>query len=144
MARAYLFKAVPSLPANGMSVVGTIDFGLDGDFIGINGTIVGLTPGQHNFHVHQYGDMNNGCNAAGPIFNPTQINPNNYKSLAGNIGPVMANSNGVAYVNLQSSLLTFNGQNSVIGRGLMVHEIVSNPNDFPGTPFGCGVIGIVG
>jgi Cu/Zn superoxide dismutase len=71
------------------------------------------------------------------------LDPNNYKSLAGNIGPVMANSNGVAYVNLQSSLLTFNGQNSVIGRGLMVHEIVSNTDDFPGTSFGCGVIGIV-
>uniref|UniRef100_A0A914DLI2 Superoxide dismutase n=1 Tax=Acrobeloides nanus TaxID=290746 RepID=A0A914DLI2_9BILA len=64
-------------------------------------------------------------------------------SLAGTIGPVMANSNGVAYVNIKSSLLTLNGQNSVIGRGLNVHEIVSNPNDYPGTPCGCGVIGII-
>ena len=38
------------------------------------GTISGLGPGLHGFHVHAKGDLRNGCKAAGGHFNPFASN----------------------------------------------------------------------
>lgn len=36
----------------------------------ITGNITGLTKGPHGFHIHQDGDLRNGCNSMGPHYNP--------------------------------------------------------------------------
>ena len=37
----------------------------------ITGNFTGLTPGQkHGFHIHQYGNLLEGCTTAGPHYNP--------------------------------------------------------------------------
>ena len=40
----------------------------------VRGKIEGLTPGYHGFHIHQLGDMTNGCKSMKGHFNPLQVN----------------------------------------------------------------------
>ena len=39
----------------------------------ISGSIQGLSPGRHGFHVHEIGDTSLSCSAAGPHFNPDMV-----------------------------------------------------------------------
>jgi hypothetical protein len=39
----------------------------------VRGTIQGLTPGLHGVHIHQFGNLSDNCNAAGPHFNPFNV-----------------------------------------------------------------------
>lgn len=39
----------------------------------ISGTILGLEPGYHGFHVHEIGDLGNNCKSAGGHFNPKLV-----------------------------------------------------------------------
>eukprot|EP01137_Pigoraptor_chileana_P035815 Opistho-2@30436 len=66
-----VFKAVCVLKGDA-AVTGTVTFTQEGDGSPtvIEGSIKGLTPGQHGFHVHEFGDNTNGCTSAGPHFNP--------------------------------------------------------------------------
>jgi hypothetical protein len=36
----------------------------------VTGNVTGLTAGLHGFHVHLKGDMREGCESAGPHYNP--------------------------------------------------------------------------
>ncbi|CAJ0574825.1 unnamed protein product, partial [Mesorhabditis spiculigera] len=90
----------------------------------IKGEIRGLTPGKHGFHVHQYGDSTNGCISAGPHFNPfnkTHGGPNDETRHVGDLGNVEADSNGVAKFEIKDSLIKIHGENTVVGRSLVVH-----------------------
>lgn len=59
-------------------VTGTIHFKQDASSKGpvnVTGEVKGLTPGEHGFHIHEFGDATNGCVSAGPHFN---VNPANH------------------------------------------------------------------
>lgn len=46
---------------------------LDSDNCLIDGTIDGLTPGEHALAVHECGDLSGGCQSVGPHFNPRSV-----------------------------------------------------------------------
>uniref|UniRef100_A0A914UXJ2 Superoxide dismutase [Cu-Zn] n=1 Tax=Plectus sambesii TaxID=2011161 RepID=A0A914UXJ2_9BILA len=90
----------------------------------IKGEIKGLTPGSHGFHVHQFGDSTDGCTSAGPHFNPfnkTHGGPQDDDRHVGDLGNVEAGSDGVAHIEMTDHLVQIHGENSVIGRSLVVH-----------------------
>jgi Cu-Zn family superoxide dismutase len=39
----------------------------------ISGRISGLAPGEHAFHIHEFGDLREGCIKAGDHYNPFHV-----------------------------------------------------------------------
>ncbi|KYN04746.1 PREDICTED: superoxide dismutase [Cu-Zn] [Cyphomyrmex costatus] len=139
-------------------IKGTIHFEQkeNSNTVRVCGQITGLQPGQHGFHVHEFGDNTNGCTSAGAHFNPLKKEhggPNDSMRHVGDLGNVEADTDGVAKVNITDSMIQLSGAHSVIGRTLVIH---ADPDDLgkgghelskttgnAGARLACGVIGIV-
>jgi Cu-Zn family superoxide dismutase len=135
---------------------GTIHFTQEGDGpVTLKGDISGLTPGQHGFHVHEFGDNTNGCASAGAHFNPfgkTHGGPADVERHVGDLGNVTAGADGVAHVAITDKLISLTGPQSIIGRTMVIHEAVddlgkgghetSKTTGNAGARLACGVIGI--
>jgi Cu-Zn family superoxide dismutase len=144
-------KAIAVLhPTQGNHVEGTVTFTKSGDTIKIVADVSGLTPGKHGFHIHQYGDCSSpDGNAAGGHFNPTKT-PHAGHDVAqrhvGELGNLEADPSGKAHLELTDQLITMSGENSIIGRGVIVHEkeddLKSQPVGNAGGRLACGVIGV--
>lgn len=76
------------------------------------------------FHIHQFGDNTNGCTSAGPHFNPfgkTHGAPEDEVRHLGDLGNIQTDAAGVAKGSKQDKLVTLFGENSVVGRTVVVH-----------------------
>merc|ERR1711998_558430 len=108
------------------SASGTLNFTADGDKVKVTGTVKGLSPGNHGFHIHMFGDTTNGCVSAGGHFNPgskTHGAPGDEERHAGDLGNIVADSNGVANVDITDHLIKLDASDfGIIGRSVVVHE----------------------
>jgi len=110
----------------------------------------GLTPGQHGFHIHEWGDTSSpDAMSAGSHYDPAMTkhhgSPTSDPRHAGDLGNLEANASGLAVLEIVVPGMSFGGPRSIIGRGVIVHE---KADDF-GQPVGnaggrvaAGVIGI--
>lgn len=115
--------------------------------------LTGVPPGEHGFHVHEFGDCGAGGEAAGGHYNPLGtthgmvVKDGVRSSHAGDMGNIVAKDDGTAELVLNLPDVTLReGPLSLAGRSLVLHE---KPDDF-GQPAGnaglriaCGVIHIV-
>lgn len=116
----------------------------------VEGTIEGLTPGLHGFHVHEFGDTSSADGtSAGGHFNPTNMphaGPTAGQRHVGDLGNIEADANGVAKIRVIDPALGFSGAVSIIGRGLVVHakpdDLKSAPSGNAGDRVAVGVIGV--
>lgn len=81
------------------------------------------------FHIHQFGDNTNGCTSAGPHFNPFKKNhgaPESEERHVGDLGNIKTDAQGVAKGSRTDPLVKLFGENSVIGRSVVVHAGVDD------------------
>ena len=91
----------------------------------MTGQITGLKPGQHGFHIHQFGDYTGGCVSAGGHFNPAKKEhggPSDENRHAGDLGNVTANEAGVVTLDIVDAQIPLSGENSIIGRSVVVSD----------------------
>jgi superoxide dismutase, Cu-Zn family len=89
----------------------------------IAGKITGLEPGEHGFHIHEFGDLSNGCESAGAHYNPDGVDHGDLEQgHVGDLGNVTADENGVATVRIIAERVDLTGDRSVVGRAVVIHS----------------------
>ena len=114
----------------------------------------GLEPGLHGFHIHEYGDLREGCKSTCNHYNPKKKNhggPLDKDRHMGDLGNIKVNKNGICKMKLQDKIIKLRGKYSIIGRSVVIHEDEddlgkgnhkdSHTTGHAGKRIGCGVIG---
>ena len=137
-------------PTKGHSVFGVVRFEAVSNGVKVVADLTGLTPGNHGFHIHEYGD----CSAedgtsAGGHFNPEGMPhsmPSAGKRHAGDLGNISADKDGKAHLEYIDPVISLSGEHSIVGRGVVVHEkeddMKTQPTGAAGARVACGVVGV--
>ncbi|KAL5287899.1 hypothetical protein ACFFRR_008627 [Megaselia abdita] len=149
--------AVAYVEGSGGKVKGNITFtqAACGQNVLIRVYVTGLSKGLHGFHVHEKGDLTNGCASTGGHFNPDKVNhgaPADNVRHVGDLGNIKANDDGIVDTTFHDAIINLSGEFSIIGRGLVIHEgeddlgkggnSDSLKTGNAGNRAACGVIGI--
>ncbi|MBD3401424.1 superoxide dismutase family protein [candidate division GN15 bacterium] len=144
-------KAVAVLhPTEGNDAYGTVTFTETPDGVEVVADVYNLEPGLHGFHIHEYGDCSEpDATSAGGHFAPMNREhgaPDDLDRHVGDLGNIMADSTGHGHYEETDTHLTMSGVNSIIGRGVIVHEgeddLTTQPTGAAGARVACGVVGI--
>lgn len=136
-------------PASGSNVRGLVHFYETAKGVHVVAKVSGLTPGEHGFHIHDKGDCSDpGATNAGGHFNPTGAKhggPTDVERHAGDFGNIVADASGNAKADFVNDRIKFDGPNSIIGKGVIVHEKpddlkTQNPPGNAGKRVACGNI----
>jgi Cu-Zn family superoxide dismutase len=145
---------VPLIDANG-DAVGLATFSEDADGVTVRLLIEGLSPGEHGWHLHEFGVCEPGgaepFSSAGVHWNPTTQphgGPDDAEHHAGDFGNLVASEEGLAEIEITTTDFTFEaGQTSVFdedGTAIIVHEgvddLVTQPSGNSGARYACGVV----
>ena len=137
-------------PVGNSGVSGIVTFTQTGNSVDIDARILGLTPGDHGFHIHEFGDCAAlDATSAGGHFNPGGHEhgaPSDSVRHVGDLGNITADDAGLGTYEALDSFISFSGPNSIIGRAVIVHagadDLTSQPTGAAGGRIACGVIGI--
>jgi Cu-Zn family superoxide dismutase len=141
---------------NSDKIKATIRFSEYHDNVVIYGKVSGLAPNKmHAIHIHEYGDMTDGCTSSCAHYNPYNMKhggPKSKERHVGDMGNIAADSEGNCVFIISDHLVKLNGPHNVIGRAVVIHE---DSDDYglgghddslttghAGKRIGCGVIGI--
>jgi len=135
-------------------VTGTVTFQDTKNGLKVSAKLSGLEPGDHAFHIHEFGSCENAGMAAGSHYNPLGSKhgflPKEglHQAHAGDMGNIMVAADGTAVLEVVLPHITLTGgKYDVAGRALIVHEKkddFSQPAGNAGGRVGCGLIVIMG
>jgi Cu-Zn family superoxide dismutase len=114
----------------------------------VQAELTGLTPGKHGFHVHEKGDCSApDLSSAGDHFNTTGSKHGAREHMSahtGDMGNIEVDETGKGHAEYVDTKLKLEGESSVIGKAVIVHEKtddqVSQPSGNSGNRIACGVI----
>ncbi|WDI44459.1 superoxide dismutase family protein [Bremerella sp. P1] len=131
---------------SGSDVKGVIMLKQEDGYVHLTGKVINLEPGEHGFHIHEFGDLTKADGtAAGGHFNPDghEHGAPGSESHAGDLGNITADESGVAKIDTKAEGLKLH---IVLGRSIVVHakadDLKSQPSGDAGPRVGVGVIGI--
>ena len=137
-------------PTQGSSVHGAVTFVRSGQVALMQVNMTGFKPNStHGLHIHDSGDCTaRDGSSAGGHFNPASAQhggPNDASRHSGDLGNITADSKGDIYAAIEVGEVAFGtGQDSIIGRGLIVHadkdDLKSQPAGNSGARAACGMI----
>ncbi len=110
---------------------GVVRFEQTSKGVRVYGTVNGLSPGLHGFHIHESGDLSEGCKSLRGHFNPFQqshgarVNSDgtiNINRHLGDLGNIICNETGHGTFDFVDPMLSLNGAYSILGRSVIVHD----------------------
>ena len=87
-------------------------------------SIEGLTNGLHGIHIHEYGDLREGCKTCCSHYNPHNKHHGDFTSKerhVGDLGNIQIKNNKGKLI-LFDNLVKLRGKYSIIGRSVVIHE----------------------
>lgn len=87
-------------------------------------SISGISPGKHGLHIHEYGDLTEGCSSLCSHFNPTNSvhgGRNSKERHLGDLGNVIADKNGNVEMTIYDKHLKITGKYGIVGRSVVLH-----------------------
>jgi Cu-Zn family superoxide dismutase len=78
-------------------------------------------------HIHEFGDISQGCMSAGPHYNPHDQKHGNISIDGKNrhvgdlVNNIVSDKRGNAYVQYEDDLIQLSGPYSVVGRSIVIH-----------------------
>lgn len=116
----------------------------------VKAQLIHVPPGQHGFHIHEFGSCADQAKAAGSHYNPTgaqhgMVMKDGVKNAhAGDMGNITADQSGSATLSaLIPGVTVTGGQYTVGGRAIVLHEKADDfgqPVGNAGGRIGCGPI----
>jgi len=140
--------------ADGSAVGGIVTFQDTKGGLKVTAKLAGLPPGNHGFHIHEFGSCDDSGKAAGGHYNPKGSKhgflPKDgmRKAHGGDMGNIMAAADGTATLDIVLPYIKLSGDKySVAGRAVIIHEKAddfSQPVGNAGSRIGCGAIVVTG
>jgi len=128
-----------------------------GGLVTVQARVTGLKAGKHGFHVHEFGNLTDGCKTAGAHFNPTKKThggPLDAERHVGDMGNIEADGVSDSVLEYEDPLIQLSGDQSIVGRSTVVHGDEddlgkgsfedSKTTGHAGARLACGVIGLSG
>jgi Cu-Zn family superoxide dismutase len=137
-------------PLSDSNVMGKVMFTQTDAGVAVVADIMGLTPGKHAFHIHEYGDCSDPKGmSAGGHYNPEHEMhglPGAAHHHPGDMGNLEADADGKAHLEIVLAGVTIAGdKDPILGRSVIIHakeDDGSQPVGNAGGRIGCGVIGV--
>jgi len=138
--------------ATGSMIAGTVQFEDSPAGLKVSAALTGVPPGQHAFHIHEFGSCADSGKAAGSHYNPMNaphgqvLKDGMQHAHAGDLGNVTAGADGKVTLNAVIPGITLGSSAYTVGgRAVVLHEKVddfSQPVGNAGGRIGCGPITI--